>query len=147
MTLAEARVRFVEPFDLSATRPRLFDALVAFVDTLRTAGVTGTLWLDGSFVTEKINPNDIDLVMFVALTHFEALPHAGRLAVQSAGEPQDGGLDNYLSVDYPAGHAKHRLSREMRAYWWRQFSRGEPGDTGKSRAKGIAVVEFGPGAA
>ena len=34
------------------------------MSALRRAGVEFEVWLDGSFCTEKIDPNDIDLVVF-----------------------------------------------------------------------------------
>jgi hypothetical protein len=38
--------------------------LRSFLAALRRVGVAFEVWLDGSFCTEKLDPNDIDLVVF-----------------------------------------------------------------------------------
>jgi hypothetical protein len=50
---------------LSASRRVIFTGLVTFVQTLEAAKVPGELWLDGSFLTEKINPKDVDVILKV----------------------------------------------------------------------------------
>lgn len=65
---------FVEGFPTSATRGRLFDAYRQYTKLLRDTLPTGaamTQWIDGSFVTGKRNPNDIDLVTFIDFALYE----------------------------------------------------------------------------
>lgn len=50
------------PFSGSSTRPTLVTQLEQFVAELRRMGLQGVLWLDGSFVTDKHDPGDVDLV-------------------------------------------------------------------------------------
>lgn len=38
-------------------------ALQLVVEGLKAKGISGAIWLDGSFVTEKINPKDIDFIL------------------------------------------------------------------------------------
>lgn len=56
---------FVDPFPDPLVRRDLIANFRRFLLVLRNLGVTGMLWLDGSFVTEKPHPRDIDLVLFV----------------------------------------------------------------------------------
>jgi len=53
----------VDLFPLSTIRATIFNGLVSFIQTLEAAKITGELWADGSYLTEKINPKDIDLVL------------------------------------------------------------------------------------
>jgi hypothetical protein len=57
---------FVRPFTSSSTRMLLLEQFISFTSDLSKA-VNGPLrvWIDGSFVTLKQNPNDIDLVVFI----------------------------------------------------------------------------------
>lgn len=55
---------FLRAFSESKTRPALISGLRDFLVALRRVGVAFEIWLDGSFCTDKIDPNDIDLVVF-----------------------------------------------------------------------------------
>lgn len=50
-------------------RPRLMASLREFVAEARVSGIVCALLVDGSFVTAKPAPNDIDLVVIVPETH------------------------------------------------------------------------------
>ena len=65
MSLAEVQIRCVDEFDLSTTRKPLMEAFTQVLDCLSAANVTCEIWLDGSFVTAKINPTDIDFIAVV----------------------------------------------------------------------------------
>jgi hypothetical protein len=52
----------LHPFPGSASRPQLVSGLSALLAELRSFGLTGELWIDGSFLTEKLDPADVDLV-------------------------------------------------------------------------------------
>lgn len=54
----------VLPFPGDSRRDDLFQKLSIWVNAMRAAGVCGQLWLDGSFLTEKVGPGDIDCVMW-----------------------------------------------------------------------------------
>jgi hypothetical protein len=67
-TLAEARERFGR-FQSSDQRIRLFQRLEAFVAEAKASGIVQALIVDGSFVTAKLIPNDIDLGVVLAAGH------------------------------------------------------------------------------
>src|SRR5438093_1567574 len=50
-------------FDSSNCRPQLFGRLEEFVAEMRRSAMIRELILDGSFVTAKAVPNDIDLIV------------------------------------------------------------------------------------
>jgi hypothetical protein len=128
MTLADVRMMCVVPFTLSSTRHVIMDGLETVVDRLLVDGIEGELWIDGSFLTEKIDPEDADVVMVV---------DSGYLATATAGQQatldwlgtnlrSSHHCDSYLLVSYPLGHASAGFGEWMRSYWIRQFgfSRG-----------------------
>ena len=67
-TLLELRVRF-GVFRGSDQRPRLFARLEELALLMRSSGLFQALILDGSFVTAKPVPNDIDLVAVLKSGH------------------------------------------------------------------------------
>jgi hypothetical protein len=56
-------------FQASDHRPRLWTRLKEFVEQARLSGIIEELLLDGSFVTAKPDPNDIDMIVVVSTTH------------------------------------------------------------------------------
>jgi hypothetical protein len=63
-SLEEAAARFGS-FQGSDRRPALWNRLKHFIREAQSSGVVDFLLLDGSFVTAKPDPNDIDLVVIV----------------------------------------------------------------------------------
>jgi hypothetical protein len=59
--LAEIKSRF-GAFQVSDQRPRLFARLQALVTAIKAGDLFSALIIDGSFVTAKPGPNDIDLI-------------------------------------------------------------------------------------
>lgn len=54
----------VDAFPGNEKRESLYQSLSMWIASLGAAGVTGTLWLDGSFLTSKPEPSDIDIVLW-----------------------------------------------------------------------------------
>ena len=67
-TLEEVRARFGS-FQGSDQRPRLFGRLAELFLAMQRSGLFEALLLDGSFVTAKLAPNDIDLVAVLLSGH------------------------------------------------------------------------------
>ncbi len=64
-TLQELQVLCVDAFPLSRTRPLIMVEFEKLVRTLHESGFRCEIWADGSFLTEKIDPDDIDLVVTI----------------------------------------------------------------------------------
>jgi hypothetical protein len=67
-TIAEMKTRF-GAFQDSDQRPRLFERLEALMLATRSSGLFEMLLVDGSFVTAKSAPNDIDLIAVLRRGH------------------------------------------------------------------------------
>ena len=66
--LHEVRVRF-GVFSGSDRRPQLFARLEELIRAMRLSGLFEELIIDGSFVTSKEQPNDIDLIAILRAEH------------------------------------------------------------------------------
>lgn len=64
-SLEDVQSRCVDEIDLSTTRQKLMLDFRVVLDCLAASGITCEIWLDGSFVTAKINPSDIDFIAVV----------------------------------------------------------------------------------
>lgn len=124
----------VTAYPSSVRRSLLFGGLQAWLAELRANGCTGRCWLDGSFLTEKQEPDDIDLVIILdgnlSVPVTPVVQAAiGRLLDKALVRAQYG-LDVYM-VD-----ARDPQAVVMTSYWrgWYGFCRD--GIT----AKGIAEV-------
>jgi hypothetical protein len=66
--LDEVKSRFGS-FQISDRRDRLFRTLERLVAEARAAQFARSLLVDGSFVTDQLSPNDVDLVLVLPRTH------------------------------------------------------------------------------
>lgn len=64
MALEDLKLRFVDPFPHSIRRGVIFDKFSQFLKDILCLNFVTELWLNGSFVTEKPEPGDIDVVAF-----------------------------------------------------------------------------------
>jgi Family of unknown function (DUF6932) len=67
-TVDEAAKRF-GVFRSSDRRPRLWERFTEFIRQLKECGFVETVIVDGSFVTAKPAPSDVDLVLVVATSY------------------------------------------------------------------------------
>ena len=137
-TEASLRQLCVTNFPLSNTRPPIMIGLERLIDELRTAGIVGEVWVDGSFMTGKVDPADADIVLCAHHTVYDNGTVQQKILLDSVGRNLRSILrcDSYTFYEYPQGHNLHPVGEWMRAYWTRQygFSRGDA-------FKGIAVIE------
>lgn len=66
LTLDEFKENFVEPFEKTSSRHEIFENYIRYVEEFKEE-ITPKFkqWIDGSFVTNKISPRDIDIVNIV----------------------------------------------------------------------------------
>ena len=115
---------------------------------LEAAGVVGKLWIDGSFTTQKHDPDDIDVVLW---TDGEGYDAAGEEAVEAVEWFNDS--DRYTThrchgfhlVQWPDSHQHYDTYLYQFAYWLRQwgYSMADPA-TGQVYMKGVACYDLRP---
>ena len=96
---------FVNGFPQSKTRKQLFENYQQWVKEMRKIlNINFTQWIDGSFVTRKVDPNDIDVVVFV---DYEVFKEKRLLFVDRERLKQQSGIDLYFVNIYPLDHSYH----------------------------------------
>jgi hypothetical protein len=140
LTTNEIRERCVDAFPLSLVRKDLVDALESVVEDMRAAGIIGEIWLDGSFVTEKIDPDDIDFILVVEAEVAEAATGDERAILDGLvdGEPWKPPSvcdTNVVCTDLP----EQQGAANALAYWKNRLGFSVSDRT----PKGIVVIRVG----
>lgn len=137
VSLAELRQICVDGFPLSTTRYKIMEGLEKVLQELRAGSIEGEVWVDGSFVTEKMNPEDVDLVLRVSAQFYDNATDKQRKTVDwLASNLRNTHLcHSYSFMEWPENHPNYWPGQYMFNYWMRQFgfSRG-------NEMKGIPVV-------
>lgn len=140
MTLADVRNMCVSAFSPSTTREEIMDGLETLVTALANVRVPAEVWIDGSFLTQKTNPEDVDLALCMRGEAYDYCTDEQRNTVDVVSQvdlkpPLH--CDSYVFFEYPESHPLYWDGQWNRAYWIKQFgfSRGE-------ERKGIAMVDI-----
>jgi hypothetical protein len=133
---------FVTGFPDSTSRRKLFDNYRKYIDDFRQRVCDHfTQWVDGSFVTRKINPRDIDLVTFLAGNVYDTKQR--ELALFTGLEMhRDTGLDCYFVKVHPGDSPEYLVYQADRAQWLHQFgyTRRNPATNQRSEKGFIQLV-------
>lgn len=122
ITVEDFKKIFVEGFSGSESRPTIFDSYTNYcVDFKNQISEKFDQWLNGSYTTTKLNPNDIDLINIVEVD--ESLNSKGGLLRDFL--TVGGSKDKYLVDGYfiPV-YDKNDPRREITDHWlnhWADF--------------------------
>jgi hypothetical protein len=122
LELDEFRFLFVEKFN-NSRRNQIFKSYQKFLFDFSTV-VSGNFvqWIDGSFVTSKEHPNDIDFVTFINHEVFDSKEKLIHENFRLEGARKKYGVDAYTIRQYPENHAKYMLYQSDLVYWLNWFS-------------------------
>lgn len=139
MDRAELYDLCVSRFPHSANRGRLLGSLTAILDQAERLGIEATVWIDGSFLTHKINPNDLDAVFLVDTDFINRADELQREFLQGLVSRHTElrlayGCDVYFQ---PIGSDAQSDDEDLR-YWTKQFGLARDMAT----KKGIVVLSI-----
>jgi hypothetical protein len=112
---------------------------MGMLQSLTEESIKSEVWIDGSFLTTKIDPDDVDIVVIIEAQHVPVDTAASaweilqRIVDQDFDQPLR--CDSYLYCDVPSGHPQYLENEVWRAYWIRPFC-----FTRKTETKGLVVV-------
>jgi hypothetical protein len=134
---------FVTGFDKSVTRQKLFQNYLSYVNNFKKQiGDNFYQWIDGSFVTTKLNPNDIDIVTFLNFENYEN--NIFQIAdFQGYKLKSEQHLDCYFVKKYPIEHKNYEIITHYDSVeWFHLFSKTRVQRNGKRYSKGIIQINF-----
>lgn len=143
MTPDELREATVKDFPLSNRREALWGSLEFVLNTLKSLKIPCELWIDGSFLTKKIDPDDVDFVVDIPIETFNTATAAQGDFIDNLSDQlyrTSDNLHSFVMFSAPVGDAAHADAVRVHEQWKKDFgfayiSREE---------KGIAVIEVQP---
>lgn len=150
----EFRTLLVDRFPTSTSRAIIAAGFTRLRADACDCDIAGMHWVDGSFVTNKVDPDDVDLVTFVDAELLDSLAGTpaeefimGTLAAGPATPPQYRS-DSYLVAVAASTHPGHDAFMLARDYWRQWFGQmrtllGPDGEPLPPNSKGILQMELG----
>lgn len=135
---------FVHSFEENSLRNQLFQIFQKYVnDLIQVIGKSFHVWVDGSFISTKELPKDIDIVTFIPSELFyqfenELIPFSKYGIERIYGK----GLDGYLVVVYPKDHPKYFVTECDEKEWFYLFSQSRTNRKGKKLPKGFIKLSL-----
>ena len=119
MSVAELKQLCVIGFPLSKRREAVMRSLESLLTALSDAAIKAEVWINGSFLTNKIDPDDVDLVVVIQQQHWPADPGGKDVLASVVRQTFTNPLkcDSYLNIEYPAAHPRYALGQKQREYW------------------------------
>jgi len=143
ITLDEFEEIFVKSFDEDSIRHEIFSQYQSYLsDFQQSITKDFTQWIDGSFVTNKKNPRDLDLVNLLDYQIVEENQEALNQNFLSEGSMKKFGLDTYVVRLYPEDHKFHTRTQSDLAYWNHWFGFSKLNRRRKRFSKGFLEIEF-----
>ncbi len=140
ISLNDLRRICVNDFPLSTTRHVIMDGFLKLLNRIKSIGIEGELWIDGSFLTDKIDPRDLDFVLSVSAEHYDNSSEEMRSILDEITKDDlkpNYACDCYLKTEWPKGHPLYGEGQRLRRYWINLFGHARGGDE-----KGIAVIRL-----
>ena len=142
ITIEEFKKNFVNRFKNSDTRKQLYVNYLKYINNLKSIiNDKFYQYIDGSFITRKINPQDIDIVTFInestfkqkgeELTNF--VTYQAKIVCN---------MDAYMVIEYPKKSKNYIFTKSNTLYWLNQFGRTRKNRTGRRHKKGIIKIVF-----
>ena len=110
------------------------------VRTLRDAGISGWIWVGGSFMTRKPEPRDVDAVILLSGTDYDRITDSQRAVVDAMTDPMWWSVhrcDLFIVLEYPPAHRNHLNGELLKRHWQHHF-----GHSRRKEPKGIAVLRI-----
>lgn len=133
------KVTFVDNFASSTTRQLIIEGYERFLADFKSEIISKfNNWVNGSFTTTKVDPNDIDLVNLV--NHTEELNAKSHLLLKfltQGGSKEAYMVDSYFVPVYPASDPRYVITEQWINYWLEWF-----GHDREKRKKAIVVLSI-----
>lgn len=139
------RKHFVDDFaDENKRRIEIFENYLNFLQAFKQKITEDFIqWIDGSFVTKKFTPIDIDFVTLIDYKIYKK--HEAVIENKYRRQPARdtfGLVDAYVIKMYPLNHLQRWVSDCDLVYWKRWFSKTKKNRAKKKFAKGFIEIKF-----
>ena len=141
LSLKQLEVICVSNLPDSETRLTIFNNIKGLFSNIEEQQLSLEIWLNGSFLTKKLNPNDCDLVAMIPLRIYEGCNNTQLDLLYKIKNNLKKELlcDSYAYIVYPHHHTYVRLNYLHYNYWKDLF-----GNCRNSQPKGIGIYKTLP---
>ncbi len=134
---------FVNYFPTSSSRKQLLSNLERFIVNIQTNIVSDfKLWINGSFVSQKIDPQDIDAVFWLPFDVAERKKSILDDQFFTRMTKKLLGLDLYYMIEYPEKHKRHFLTHLDKLYWEDVYGHTRQDEQGMQHSKGFFELKI-----
>lgn len=142
---SDFKLHFVEQADPPSSRPIIFERYEKYLEAFKKkVSPRFVQWINGSFVTKKKNPDDIDFVTFLDYKVYEEKELVVKDEFVRKSVLNSYGIDAYLVVIYPENHKLYSCTKSDTLYWYEWFSRTKMNKQRKRHHKGFVEITFNP---
>jgi len=145
LTFDEFASAFVDEIAEEGGRRReIFEDYSSYLqDFRREVAIEFIQWIDGSFISNKRNPRDIDFVTLLDYQVYETHEKLIEAKYRTFRAREFyGNVDAYFVKVYPKGHAKRFITEYDLAYWWSWFTETKKNRLKKQYNKGFVEIKF-----
>ncbi len=145
LSIDELRQLCVTSFVESRLRPQIMAGFEIVYERALAVGLAGEIWIDGSFLTKKREPEDIDFIFLLDAGLYEAGSAEQNEFIEWLIDNEDDPKRSFLChtdviLEYPQDSPLRSLTVESKRHWEKvvygfSVTTHEP--------KGIAVLKFG----
>lgn len=126
VTAEQVHEHFVVPFTTSTSRQRLYDQWLLHRQAIEAIVPIERQWLNGSYVTSRVDPGDIDVVTFIDGETLNALGAPQRAILDDLADGHSTrdrwGIDSFVVPTYAEGHPDRTAARKAEGYWRRMWT-------------------------
>jgi hypothetical protein len=134
---------FVDSFDPDSTRTNLYSNYKSyFSDLHQMLKYEFFQWIDGSFITTKRDPRDIDVVSFIDFKDYEEYTEIIDNRFSSKNARKIYGVDAYIVPKYPENHVRYAFFLSDFLYWRNFFGKTKVNRAKKQFDKAIVQINF-----
>lgn len=146
LSLEEFQSFFVENFEgQNEIRSEIFENYQSYMeDFAEQISEDFIQWIDGSYISTKTTPRDIDFVMLIDYETFER--HEGLIENRfrrHKAKQKYGKVDAYTVKMYPQSHERYFVTEYDLVYWRGLFSETKRNRAKKKFPKGFIEIKFG----
>ena len=143
LELADFQNHFVNDFPKSETRQKIFGSFMDYIhDFQREIMPSFKMWINGSYVTQKLNPRDIDFVTFIPYDIYAIHEELIQAKYKTAGAAKNFSVDAYTVEVFPENHRNFVFAQSDTAYWRSWFSATARNRNNQSFQKGFIEIHF-----
>lgn len=144
LSLESFEENFVTAFEKASSRGQIFENYKRFISAFREQVSPKFIqWINGSFVSNKQNPRDID---FVTIIDYEIFTEKEKLIEDEfrlKGAKEKYAVDAYTIRKYSEVDAKYLNYQHELVYWDSWFSQTKKNRAKKKFQKGYIQISFG----